>query len=299
MDERLNFFPLHVGDFWQYRGTTTAMGYPYPDTIWICTKEILGDTIMPNGKKYYHIREDKINNPDQPFPYNFFVRLDSLNGNIYQYSGTQEIIRDSLFVDDSSKVFYEYTCYYNEKEIFGLNLRTRLIERTVISSDYYNGLEYAEGIGETIRYFNDIFVYWIYYKSELVYAKINGVEYGTYVSIEEDKVELPTEYSLSQNYPNPFNPSTTIEYTLHTPTYGVPSREGNKRGVLVTLKVYNILGREIATLVNEYQSPGKYSVEFRVQNSELPSGIYFYNLRVNATSNNIIFSQTKKMLLLK
>ncbi len=302
VDERLKFYPLHVGDFWQYKGTKTIMDRPDPDTIWICTKEILGDTIMPNGKKYYHIREDKINNPDQPSPYNFFMRLDFLNGNIYQYIGTQEFVRDSLFVEDSAKVFYEYTCFFDEKDFFGLNLRTRLIKRTAISSDYYNGWEYAEGLGETLRYYDDIFVYAIHYISELVYAKINGVDYGTYVSVDDEREGLPTAYSLSQNYPNPFNPSTTIEYTLHIPTFGVPSREGITRGVLVTLKVYDILGSEVATLVNEYQLPGKYNVEFNVetlQAASLPSGIYLYTIKIRDASLGSVFSETKKMVLMK
>ncbi|MEW6193857.1 MAG: hypothetical protein AB1521_01710 [Bacteroidota bacterium] len=297
VENRLKFYPLHIGDFWQYRGTKTTMDRPDPDTTWICTREILGDTIMANGKKYYQVSENKINNPDQLSPYNFFMRLDSLNGNIYQYIGNQEYIRDSLFVEDSAKIFYEYTCFFDVKEFFGLNLRTRLIKRTAISSDYYNGWEYAEGLGETFRYFDDIFVYAIHYISELAYAKINGVEYGTYVSVKDEKEKLPAGYSISQNYPNPFNPTTTIEYSIHTPTFGVPSREGNQRGVFVTLKVYDILGREVATLVNEYQLPGKYSVLYNVETrhgASLPSGVYFYTLMIRDALHSSAFNKTKK-----
>lgn len=107
---------------------------------------------------------------------------------------------------------------------------------------------------------------------------------------------IPLEIELMQNYPNPFNPSTTIEYTIHTPTFGVPSREGNNRGVFVTLEVYDILGREVATLVNEYQQPGKYSVQLNVEmlhEVSLPSGVYFYQLKSGD------FSITKKLILLK
>jgi len=85
-------------------------------------------------------------------------------------------------------------------------------------------------------------------------------------------------YSLSQNYPNPFNPTTTISYTIP------------KNG-LVTLKVYDVLGTEVAELVNEVKEAGNYSVTFNA--SELPSGIYFYTL----TSGN--FMATKKLILLK
>ncbi|MBI1938338.1 MAG: endonuclease/exonuclease/phosphatase family protein [Ignavibacteriales bacterium] len=104
---------------------------------------------------------------------------------------------------------------------------------------------------------------------------------------------LSTDFSLSQNYPNPFNPSTTISYTLQVSGY-------------TTLKVYDILGREIATLVNEFKQAGKYNVEFRTQlarqggSAELPSGIYFYTLQISpSTLSASSFRQTKKMLLIK
>ena len=89
---------------------------------------------------------------------------------------------------------------------------------------------------------------------------------------------IPASFSLSQNYPNPFNPSTGINYSI--PKSG-----------LVTIKVYNVLGKEIATLVNEYRSAGNYSVQFN--GSKLSSGIYFYRMK----SGN--FVQTKKLMLMK
>lgn len=102
-------------------------------------------------------------------------------------------------------------------------------------------------------------------------------------SIEDDEI-FPTEFSLSQNYPNPFNPNTLIEYVI--------ARDPDKSGKQsVTLKIYDILGIEIATLVNEEKSPGNYSVTF--DGSTLTSGIYFYQLRANN------FVETKKMILMK
>ncbi len=90
--------------------------------------------------------------------------------------------------------------------------------------------------------------------------------------------EIPTEFLLSQNYPNPFNPSTTVQYAI-------PVNEK------VTIKVFDILGREVTTLVNEVKSAGTYSVKFDASN--LSSGIYFYT--INAGS----FTATKKLMLLK
>ena len=86
------------------------------------------------------------------------------------------------------------------------------------------------------------------------------------------------EYKLMQNYPNPFNPSTIIDYSIAENSF-------------VSLKVYDILGNEVAELVNEYKSMGEYQIEFNA--AELPSGIYLYTL----VSGNYI--STKKLILLK
>ena len=99
----------------------------------------------------------------------------------------------------------------------------------------------------------------------------------TIVSVNKTDV-LPVTYSLSQNYPNPFNPSTKIHYSI--------PREGN-----VTLKIYNIIGQEVASLVNEYQKPGNYEVNFNA--SLLASGMYIYRIQSGS------FTDVKKMILLK
>lgn len=105
-----------------------------------------------------------------------------------------------------------------------------------------------------------------------------------------DGTGKPEKFKLYQNYPNPFNPFTTIKYI-------VPFVETHSDASLqTTLKVYNILGNEIATLVNKVQPPGEYFVKFNVGNwhaNSLPNGVYFYQLSVG---NNV---ETKKMLLLR
>ena len=103
--------------------------------------------------------------------------------------------------------------------------------------------------------------------------------------------KLANRFELFDNYPNPFNPVTTIKYTIPTPLNPHFAKRGNTRGVFITLKVYDILGSEVTTLVNKQQAPGTYKVTFNA--SSLPSGIYFYRLK---TPTNI---QTKKMVLLK
>lgn len=108
--------------------------------------------------------------------------------------------------------------------------------------------------------------------------------YKYYQPIEVD-VNIPTEFSLLQNYPNPFNPVTTIQYSI-------PSAiEGSQNNNLVTLKVYDVLGNEVTTLVNEIQPAGNYQIRFDATN--LSSGVYLYKLSAGS------FNHTKKLILLK
>ncbi len=105
--------------------------------------------------------------------------------------------------------------------------------------------------------------------------------------ITSEKLKLPKEFLLSQNYPNPFNPTTTIEYSIpkFVKTQNLASQQK------VTLKIYDILGKEVATLVNQNQRAGNYEVTFN--GKDLTSGIYFYKLTSGA------FASTKKLILLK
>ncbi|MEJ2105053.1 MAG: T9SS type A sorting domain-containing protein [Ignavibacteriaceae bacterium] len=104
-----------------------------------------------------------------------------------------------------------------------------------------------------------------------------------YSNIIEATVYSPTIFSLKQNYPNPFNPTTNIKYTIPSNVKGEMSN--------VSLKVYDILGNEIATLVNEDKPAGTYEIEF--DGTNLPSGIYFYKLQADS------FVEIKKMTLIK
>jgi len=113
----------------------------------------------------------------------------------------------------------------------------------------------------------------------------NGV-FEDFPTSVEPVTDILKDYMLEQNYPNPFNPSTRIRYTI-------PSviASGTKQSQLVTLKVFDILGNEVATLVDEEKEPGVYEVEFSA--AYLASGIYIYRLQSSE------FSDTKKMILLR
>jgi len=108
---------------------------------------------------------------------------------------------------------------------------------------------------------------------------------GLIVNINELNIRLPDVFTLSQNYPNPFNPSTSIQYTISD----LPTGQAGMQ--FVSLKVYDILGNEVATLVNSEKPSGVYEVEWNAAN--LPSGVYFYQLQTGS------FVQTKKMILLR
>jgi len=113
------------------------------------------------------------------------------------------------------------------------------------------------------------------------YYRLKQVDYNgafAYSDIVEVDVEAPIEFALTQNYPNPFNPSTILSYSIPQSSF-------------VTLKVYDIIGNEVATLVNETKSAGKYDVSFNASN--LSNGVYLYSIK---TDN---FTSTKKMILMK
>jgi len=104
------------------------------------------------------------------------------------------------------------------------------------------------------------------------------IDLAQVVGISNGEENIGTGFSLGQNYPNPFNPSTVINYTL-------------KAASNVSLKIFDLLGKEVATLVNKRQSAGNYNVKF--DGSKLSGGVYFYSIKVNE------FQETKRMLMLK
>jgi hypothetical protein len=118
------------------------------------------------------------------------------------------------------------------------------------------------------------------------FPKVTDLSFDTVTSVKDQNNLF--EFNLQQNFPNPFNPETNIQYTI-----------GGRQ--FVTLKVFDLLGKEIATIVNEEKPAGSYEVEF--DGTDFPSGIYFYQLVVSSLSgidvNANSFLETKKMILLK
>lgn len=125
--------------------------------------------------------------------------------------------------------------------------------------------------------------------------ELGAIEVSYPTGVRNDEGSIPEKISLFQNYPNPFNPTTAIIYQLSANNH-------------VSLKVYDVLGREVATLVNEFQNPGTYSVRLSAINIQLSSGVYFYVMQTTYPSlrsgnpsagSGHGFSQTKKMIVLR
>jgi len=133
-----------------------------------------------------------------------------------------------------------------------------------------------DGLPSDISYItlNDQYIYASTNSHGVFRRSINDI----LTSVNEDQNKLPNSFSLSQNYPNPFNPTTTINYSVPTASH-------------VIIKVYDLLGRQVATLVNDNNPAGNYSVKF--DGSKLVSGVYFYRMEAGS------FSQTKKLILMK
>ncbi len=132
-----------------------------------------------------------------------------------------------------------------------------------------------------------IFLIGFIIKSSELYSQYTGGSYDGYssvsdsdlvVSIFENPAEVVSDFQLYQNYPNPFNPTTIISYSIYNTGF-------------VTLKIFDLRGKELIILVNEKQNAGNYDVEFDA--SDFPAGVYFY--RISSGKNSV----TRKMILIK
>lgn len=243
------------------------------------TVRVIGDTLMPDGNTYfvsrlidYHFQYTGLN----------YRRIDSL-GNVFyweywnnlpvQYFKFSNVVGDTLTTNTNNCKF-RLDDKYNSPFTGGLfELNFFLYpDLAFIQHNYGLGIGLLSTTGD------------LYY-SGCVGAYINGeIVWGdtTLTDIEVDINSEINDYKLYQNFPNPFNPSTVISYQL--PIAGK-----------VILKVFDVLAKEIATLVNEEKPVGRYEVEFHPASlsQQLASGVYYYQLRVGD------YIETKKMILLK
>lgn len=273
----LSFYPLQDGNVWQYYYSNPwapASGYFY--------RKVLHDTLMDNGKNYKVI----VSNYS---PIYTFERVDSLTAIVYRYKNdltipSQEIEIDSLRADQGDwmrtyrfidpmppdSVAHTFCRVIDSSSVFESKRRIKHFEYDFAGVEDY---DLAEGFG--LFHWSNKLPGDNYF---LIYALVNGITYGTEVHVEDNYVSDTREFKLYDNYPNPFNPSTTIQFRI-------------PRESFVLLKVFDVLGKEVSTLVNERRSQGLYTVKF--DGSNFASGIYFYRLQAGT------MVESKKLIVLK
>ena len=277
----LQWYPFSIGNKWVFENYRQEFNPPgIKEFIGLSIMEIAGDTSI-NGKIYYKLM-------NEPLYWNIdvgLIRQDSLNAKLFIYlpEENEEVLYEDFLAQVGDTIWVdsiEYKILQNEEpfSVWGINTYKRTIDYQFRFQEY----ELVKDIGLYELGFSDFFAR---YTMELKGCIIDEVVYGdtTTVGVDNDETQIVSEFKLEQNYPNPFNPNTVISYQLPVTSN-------------VTLKVYDILGNEIATLVNEEKQPGTYEVEFNVgtsRNLSLTSGIYFYQLKAGS------FIQTKKMVYLK
>jgi len=296
-EEYLKWYPLSIGNKWAYEvyagenGLLEFVGYSFDSVV--------GDTVLQNGFKYFKLSNKYLYHN----PVTSYLRIDTTEAIVYNFDVGLEtdFLYEDLNADLGDTVCYENYigtfCKYVYQKIplskWGLTSWRKDFEPFGTAMLCSRSLVKGIGLYETAC--GDFTNFSIEYK--LAACIVDGVIYGDtslVVSVEDEEKPIASTFKLEQNYPNPFNPSTVIGYQLPV--------SGN-----VSLKVYDILGNEVATLVNEEKQPGTYEVEFNAvgtsRDLSLSSGIYFYQLLVSALQGKDgkagSFIQTKKMIYLK
>jgi hypothetical protein len=209
------------------------------------------------------------------------VVLDSIlsTGGFYGYRGT-------ILFSNNEMDFYLYQSY--PSDWWGDTLNLSINQKDSIKFNIFDIDLCPVCKKQPDEYFEDTLKFVFSFKDEEAhfFSKIIPISGEGHLSDINDEVSSPKEFVLQQNYPNPFNPNTKIKYSIPSVTLR-QAQSDNK----ILLKVYDVLGNEVSTLVDGYKAAGNYEVEFNGAN--LSSGIYFYKLRAGS------FISTKKMILLK
>ena len=263
--------PLKIGNQWHYDMTIMPPGIDYV--------AIAVDTVSINNMTYFKFK--RINAYTGELLETTYDRLDGDSAYYRNYNGEDSLIVNFNWAEGFTRVTTsDSICFYFNRLIY---INQRNIWDFITDAYHFNGGFWCAGMQDTA---------WVLFISEITRelgcyndadgwlqgAIIDGKAYGSLYPVSIEAEDLLEDFSLYQNFPNPFNPTTKINYS-------VPQSSN------VLLKVFDVLGNEVATLVNEEKSAGTYEVEF--DGSGLTSGIYFYQLKA---SNYV---ETKKMMLLK
>jgi hypothetical protein len=256
-------------------GKQTPAGMPCYDGLksnWIKEEINLSAYIGKLVKLRFELRSDGSQNKDGWY-------IDDIGIFQYQIVPVELISLNSSINGNDVQINWVIATEKNNK---GFEIQKR--DCKLQNADWKN-IGFVEGNGTTTEVKNYSFIDKNVKPGKYSY-RLSQVDYdGTCEYLQAIEVELtsPEVFKLEQNYPNPFNPSTTINYQVPKQTY-------------VLLKIYDILGNEIVTLVNQEKEPGKYKVEFDLRKTEsnnFTSGIYYYQLKAGE------YTQIKKMIILK
>ena len=275
---RFDFYPIHIGDSWQYIEYSISYDFYIPDTFDISyhIQEITKDTMMSNGKIYYCSFHD--------LEYGeVYRRVDSLNYLVLEYDSSnhennyETVIFDLSVLDserweDGRGYYHQIRTSFEPGKVGEIDI-DRI--QTTYSRDIALGQTLSQGFGISWMWAGDAMVQFNYY---LTWARINGIEYGKVASLANQENNIPEIYLLYQNYPNPFNDETVIKLNIY--------KESD-----VSLSIYDIRGRFIENIISQRLSIGKYA--YRWNAKYLGSGLYLYQLK---TENGI---SVRKCLLIK
>lgn len=296
-----DFLPLQTGNIWVYQCTTNG------SMCGGCSGKVrivlTGDTLV-NGKIYKKSQSTSstVSGACQicgaiGLITLFNTRFDSQNGNVYQLSsnGCQysagEMMIDSFKarLGDTVRMncmppnqWQHYICTdTNNAAVLGTNRQARFFNNAGFEGGHYR--KYAKGIGLYHAWSQglDGGTFVCTRQMILLGCVINGITYGDtsmLVGINQISTEIPFNYSVSQNYPNPFNPNTKIQFALPEAVY-------------TKIVIYDLLGKEIETIVNEQLNAGTFVAEWNA--SDYPSGVYYYKFTAGD------YTETKKMVLMK
>lgn len=285
------YMPLQVGNVWVYYFSFTtsgggANGYE--------KYKITGTTVV-DGKTFYSFSMERRFNFGSNLCYSrlfqtpYQLRIDSSTGNLFKTTNCGTNLEgmvdslnsrknDSAFICGSYQENISMCSDTSFKTILGQYRKTKTFE--VLAHERSNIHEYTHGIGLSYFLSSQLMTQCRLY---LVGCYVNGLFLGDttlFVGISQIGGEIPERFKLSQNYPNPFNPVTKIKFDI-----------SGTSAVQTFLYVYNVLGKEVAVLVNQQMQPGSYEEDWDA--TAYPSGVYYFKLESGS------FTETKKMVLIK
>jgi len=287
LDIALSYYPLKTGDYWEYRSDYWDYTDPpfYRDSSFYSI-EVIGDTILSNDMKYKILAKKNILNSYNNY---FYERIDSITANVYKYFEqdqlpNNEYLLDSLMAktNDISKSTRDES-FFDSRETICFSIDTAVVLKEATEVKTFHNRSSVQGftyqLAKGFGYLGDFNCEFSCFSTDLVYARINGIEYGEKItSISHSVDTYQMDFKLYQNYPNPFNSESIIPFYL-------------PKNAVIDISLYDIKGSFIKRILYGSFTSGNHSVTLKTNG--LATGIYFYILNTNN------YSLTKKLLYIK